>query len=128
MQRLMERLKKQIVQTASYFRAPERRLQASDMWRRLTLDAEHLDAIDREVIQVVSTKLTAVVANCFRTLMAVMQLLNWYSHKLFGSARHPLPSSFLECQMLHIAREARRYGSFDIGIEDMVIAALDLQK
>lgn len=97
------------------------------MWRRLTLDADHIEAIDREVVQVVGTAPTAVLANGFSTLIAIVQLLIYYLHKLLRvqGILYYLHLSNAGC--LHIAREARRYGSFEIGIQNIVISELDLQ-
>jgi hypothetical protein len=52
-------------------------------------------------------------------------LLNQYSHEILGvnGILHHLQLTNAGC--LHIAREARRYSTFEIGIEDLVIAALD---
>lgn len=70
----MERLRKDFYVSDDYFKVPDHKLQASDLWRRLTSSGEELEALDREVRAVVGTDPTAVVINGFYNLLAVVQL------------------------------------------------------
>lgn len=96
------------------------------MWRLLTLVGEHLDAINRKLMQVVVTEHTAVISHDFSTLMAVVQLLIWYFLELTEMHCLLYNPHLTNARFLHIALKARWYSLFDIIIEDLVIAALDL--
>lgn len=75
MRRVMARLKNEFVVT-SYFKVLKRRLVGSDTWHRLTLVNKHLNAIDRNLVQVVRSEHRAVVANSLNTLITIVKLLN----------------------------------------------------
>jgi hypothetical protein len=75
MRRLLERLKKDLTVSTGYFQVPGRVLQASDLWRRMLLSTEGLEDLDRVTKLVVGTNPTAVVADGFSNLLAVVHLL-----------------------------------------------------
>lgn len=59
-------------------------LQANEIWKRLTTNRAGLLAIKHYVRSVVGMELKAVVVNKFDNLIAVVKILNWCLHKLFG--------------------------------------------
>lgn len=66
-----------------------------------------------------------MVVDGFDNLIAVDQLINLYLHEHFGVNSILYRMQLTNAKCLHIARKDQRY-SFDIGIEDIVIVALDL--
>lgn len=125
--RIFERLQKDFYVSDDYFKGPDHKLQASDLWWRLTSSGEGLEALVWEVQAVVGTDFTAVVVNGFDNLLAAVQLLSCYAHEplFIGGIFCHMLLTYAEC--LHIARKSRQYCSFDIGMKDIVIAAIDLQ-
>lgn len=120
------RLRKDFITTEKYFKA-ENTLQASDMWKLLTTSSGGFDALEHIVRQIVGTEPTAVVVDGFNNLMAVVQILNWYSYELLGVDNILYNMQLTDVGCLYIAREARMYCSFEIDIEDILYVTLDLQ-
>lgn len=56
------------------------------------------------VRSVVGTKPTAVVADEFEILMAIVQLLNWFSHELHGRKCVIYQMQFMTAGCFHISR------------------------
>lgn len=122
----MESLRSTFIVNDECFKTPDRQLQAIDLWRRLTSSGQGLVALERKVRAVVGTKPTAVVVNGFDNFLAVVQLLNWYAYEFLDVHGILYNMQLTKSGFLHIARAVRQYSSFEIGIEDIVIAAMDL--
>lgn len=85
----------------------DRQITANEKGRRLVLVEENLEALDRDVQLVAGTGPTVNLVNGLVNLLAVVQLLYWYTHYLTGVQGILYYLQFMNAMVLHQALELR---------------------
>ena len=126
-ERLREKVRKDIGGSTEFLEASaDNRLKHQDIWRRMMRDLTGLRGLDSNLRQLVGHKRTAIVARGLPNSCAILQMLDQYA---FGATRHHVERNLIELTdagTLRVARFAHDIISWHFGMEEVIVAALDM--
>ena len=126
-ERLREKARKDIGGSTEFLEASDdNRVEPQDIWRRMMRDLKGLGGLDANVRQLEGHKRTAIVAKGLPNACAILKKLDEYA---FGATRHRVDRNLIElsdADTLRLARFAHDMVSWHLGLEEMIVAALDM--
>ena len=127
LERLREKARKDIGESTEFLEGPiDNRLEHGDIWRRMTKDLDGLGGINEALQQLEGHRETAIVARGLPNTCAVWRLINDYAIAAMGRRSDLRLLELADGGTLRLARFARDMVSWHFGVEELVVAALDM--
>ena len=127
LERLRKNARKDIGGSTDFLEAcVDNRLEPQDIWRQKMRDLQRLGGLDSNLRQLENHKRTAIVARGLPIACAILRMLDEYA---FGATRHHVERNLLELSdagTLRVARFAHDMISWHFGLEEVIVAALDM--
>ena len=124
----LERLKKKArkyIGESTEFGQVDNRLEPGDIWRRMTKDLNGLGSINKALHQLKDHR-TAIVARGLPNACAVLRLINDYAIAAMGRRSDLRLIKLADGGTHRLSQFARDMVSWHFGVEELVVAALDI--
>ena len=126
-ERLRKKARKDIGGSTEFLEASaNNRLEPQDIWRRMMRDLKGLGGLDANLRQLEGHKRTAIVARGLPNACAILKMLDEYA---LSATRHHMDRNLIELTdagTLKVARFAHDMVSWHFGLEEVIVAALDM--
>jgi hypothetical protein len=125
--KLKEKARKDIGETTEYLEAPDGNLLTPrDIWVRLTRELDKLDGFEQILLILEGCEPTVIVARGLPNACAIFKLMNEYAKRASGYAGSIRHIELADGGTLKLSILARDLISWHFGIEELLIAALDI--
>ena len=126
-EKLKEKARKDIGETTEYLEVPDgNQLTPRDIWTRLTRELDKLEGFDQSLLILEGCAPTAIVACGLPNACAIFKLLDEYAKRASGYAGKIRHIELADGGTLKLSILARDLISWHFGIEELLIAALDM--
>ena len=126
-EKLKEKARKEIGETTEYLEGPEgNQLTPRDIWIRLTRELDKLDGFEQSLLILEGCEPTAIVTRGLPNACAIFKLMDEYAKRASGYAGKIRHIELADGGTLKLSMLARDLISWHFGIEELLVAALDL--
>ena len=127
LERLREKARKDIGESTEFLEGPgDNRLEPGDIWRRMMKELDGLAGINEALHQLEGHRRTAIVASGLPNACAILRLMNDYALAAMGRRSDLRLLELADGGTLRLTRFARNMVSWHFGVEELVVAALDM--
>ena len=125
--KLKEKARKDIGETTEYLEGSDcNLLTPRDIWVRLTRELDKLDGLEQSLMILEGCKPTAIVARGLPNACAIFKLMNEYAKRASGYDGKIRHIELADRGTLRLSILARDLTSWHFGIEELLVAALDM--
>ena len=126
--RVKENARKDIGECTDFLEdGPDTLVTPRDIWTRLLLELAGLDDIERRLLELEGRLHTAIVTSGLPNACVVFKLINEYLQAAAGRSGRIRHIELADGGILKLAALARRAVTWHLGLDDLVLIALDIE-